>query len=204
MRRFFDIIALIKEKYMTHKKILIPIIVVLVLIIGFLLLRESQRRADLKADPDLAEYMKTGVYPEDSQQKNGTTEQETSADVETFEKTLAMRGENWTLWRVTVDKKNIDMDVNVSGPLTLQFDTSKKSYSGFAGCNNFSGTYQSSGELAFDFGSTVSTKKACDAMELETAIFQAMDKAHRFFIKGDQLVFTSEDGYTELVYSKAI
>ena len=189
---------------MTQKKILIPIIVALVLIIGFLLIRESQRRADLKADPDLAEYMKTGVYPADSEQKNGTTEQEAPADVETFEKTLATRGENWTLWRVTVDKKNIDMDVNITAPLTLQFDTSKKSYSGFAGCNNFSGTYKSSGESAFDFGSTVSTKKACSAMDLENGIFQAMDKVNRFGIKGDQLVFTSEDGYTELVDSKAI
>lgn len=122
---------------------------------------------------------------------------------EEFEKSLSATSNNWTLNRVTVDQKKINMDVNVSNPITLQFDSAKNTYSGFAGCNSFSGTYSAQDNFVFSFGTTVSTKMACPSLNLEEAIFKAMSQTTRYGVKGTQLVFESTDGYTQLLYDPA-
>lgn len=124
-----------------------------------------------------------------------------------FESDLGKYGNNWLLSKVTLNQKGVDMNVNISGPLTLQFNPEKNTYTGFSGCNNFSGTYTTADNYVFDFGAIVNTKKACadpKVQALENSILQAMDNATSTGIKGQQLIFTSEDGYTELVYDQAI
>lgn len=44
--------------------LIIGLSVIAIALIGFYALKDAHRRADLKADPDLAEYLKTGKYPE--------------------------------------------------------------------------------------------------------------------------------------------
>ncbi|QQS23270.1 META domain-containing protein [bacterium] len=84
----------------------------------------------------------------------------------------------------------------------IEFNPADNSYKGYAGCNTFSGKYEASGDYGFSFGPIASTKMACDYIDLEGAVFEAMRKAATWGIKGEQLVFTSEDGYTDLVYSR--
>ena len=186
---------------MNKQSLLIIIIIILVAALGIVLWQNSKTA-------DAPEQISNNTENTDTQTSEPDSDTAEPADVpfnenEEFEKELQVNGNNWTLWKVTVDKKEVDMSMNVPAPLTLQFDPAKNSYSGFAGCNSFSGTYSATDNNVFDFGAAASTKKACPAtMQLENGIFKAFDKAVRYGIKGNQLVFTSEDGYTELVYDQ--
>ena len=193
---------------MNKQNLLIIIIIVLIVALGIALWQNS-KTADAPEQVSNNTQNTDSAPTEDQDQEPNTPEQELPAadDAASFENDLANKGKSWTLWQVTLDKKVVNMDAKISAPLTLQFDTDKNSYTGFAGCNNFSGTYSTSGTMGFDFGATVSTKKACadpKPQSLENSIFQAMEKVSTTGIKGNQLVFTSADGYTELVYNQAI
>lgn len=112
---------------------------------------------------------------------------------------------NWVLSAATVNNSAVSLSAPVPQALTLNFDKDTKSYSGFGGCNNFSGKYTISGMDEFSFGATVSTKMACqDTMNLETEIFKGMSNITNFAIIDDMLTLTSEDEETKLVYKKAI
>lgn len=187
---------------MNQRNILVGIIIALLLVIG-IFVWQNNKSEETKVTNQTQENSNQST-PTSTPSPTATPAQPTVIDLSTFEKSMMAKGKNWTLTRVTVNNKNANMDVKVNAPLTLQFDTTKKTYSGFAGCNNFSGTYTSSGSFKFDFGATASTKMACPALDLETEFFKAMNAVSTFGIKGDQLVFTSEDGFTELLYNQAI
>jgi heat shock protein HslJ len=59
----------------------------------------------------------------------------------------------------------------------LKFDAGKKQAAGFAGCNNFFGSYQRGGS-SLTFGPIGSTRMSCPDLQisLETEFFQALDK----------------------------
>jgi putative lipoprotein len=121
----------------------------------------------------------------------------------TFAETFA--NNNWLLESATVDGTAVDMNVNVPAALTLNFDKTKKGYSGFAGCNDFSGTYSASAPDNFSFGATVSTKKYCmESSGLESKVFSAMGKVQMFSITGGKLILETHDGKSKLVYKQAI
>lgn len=111
---------------------------------------------------------------------------------------------NWVLWRVTLDNKTADLNINVPAPLTLQFDTKAKKITGFAGCNTFSGSYATGANNALSFGALVSTKKGCpQTSALENTITTAMSKVTNYGIKGNQLVLSNDNSSTEIVYDQA-
>jgi heat shock protein HslJ len=86
----------------------------------------------------------------------------------------------------------------------LIFDKSKKGYSGFAGCNGFSGTYKASAPDNFSFGATAATKKYCmESSTLENNIFSAMQKVKEFVILENGNLLLRGDG-VKLEYKKAI
>lgn len=113
---------------------------------------------------------------------------------------------NWLILSAKVKGQVIDMDVNVPRALTLNFDAATDSYSGFAGCNNFSGKYSASGTDQFSFGATAATKMYCmESSDLESKLFEAMNAISRFEIspKGN-LILYSGDGKTQIEYKPAI
>lgn len=65
--------------------------------------------------------------------------------------------------------------------LFVQFETGTGRVSGFAGCNNFSGTYTlQSQELSIR--KLISTKKACPGLAAEQALLNALESANRYQI----------------------
>lgn len=188
---------------MTKQNVLITIIVILLVAIGVIIWMNNSKEIIAPEVSNTTQNTNSDVEPTNSN-SNGAEIMPINENEE-FEKELEANGNNWLLSKVTVNQKAVDMSMNVPAPLTLQFDTTNNTYKGFGGCNNFSGTYTSADNYVFDFGATVSTKMACPVtMELENSIFKAMDDAVSYGVKGNALVFTSKDGYTELVYTPAI
>jgi len=72
--------------------------------------------------------------------------------------------------------------------VTLSF-APDASVSGFAGCNNFRGTYRVSGS-SLTFGPFAATMKACghSAAALEDAYLHALDKTNSYAIEGSELM----------------
>lgn len=130
----------------------------------------------------------------------GATAQNSDATPDSaFETDLPAK--SWQL--AIINSKSGQTKVEGSYPqaISIEFNFADNSYKGYAGCNTFSGKYQATGNYGFSFGSIASTKMACDYIDLEGAIFEAMRKVNTWGIKGDQLVFTEDGGYTDLVYS---
>lgn len=75
----------------------------------------------------------------------------------------------------------------------ILLDSSQKKATGFAGCNNFFGSYEID-EDALKFGPVGSTRMACPDLQLnlETAFFNALDQTNRWEIKNDVLFFLDD------------
>ncbi len=74
----------------------------------------------------------------------------------------------------------------------IQFSADGKA-SGNGGCNRFSGNYEQSGNQ-ISFGSIMSTKMACMALNDETAFFEALDMSRNFQANHLELILKSESG----------
>lgn len=113
---------------------------------------------------------------------------------------------NWLVKGATLNNSVVDMNVNVPQAMTLNFDKTKKTYSGFSGCNTFSGTYTSAAAGKFSFGTTTGTKKYCtDSSAMESKILEAMGKVENFTVTAEgNLVLISADGKTKVEYQPAI
>lgn len=183
-------------------KIITTIVVVGAVIVGVILWtnREGQH-ASLQNQDSLTNQSKQTENSKDVTTKSSEAEN-TQAKELSFEETIPTQ--NWVLWRVTLNNKNVDMNVNVPQALTLQFDTKNKTVSGFSGCNSFSGPYIAGANNSFKFGALAATMKACAAsMDLESSILSAMNNVTGAWMKGEQLVLDSKDSSTEIVYSQA-
>jgi heat shock protein HslJ len=155
-------------------------------------------------------------YPQQAPVENNSqaTAEENTADAnsendmpEETPVTNTLGGTAWLLDSVVLAGQAVNMDVNVPQPMTLNFGVTAKSntYTGFGGCNSFSGTYTLAPGSKFSFGDTVSTKKYCPASSaMENSIFSAMEKADKFSISGGKLIIQSADGKTKLTYKEAI
>ncbi len=84
---------------------------------------------------------------------------------------------------------------------TLKFDDSTKQVSGFAGCNNVSGSYSTdAGELKFI--NLVATKKACFNDEYEAKILKALNDANDYEISEDLLIL--KQGNENILFLKKL
>lgn len=109
---------------------------------------------------------------------------------------------DWMLSSLTIDKQPVNLKAKASPQLTLNFDTRANTFTGFSGCNTIGGTYTASKNHSFTFGALTRSQKSCPGVDdLELAITRAMGKVASVDVKGDQLIFTSIDGHTELVYN---
>lgn len=72
----------------------------------------------------------------------------------------------------------------------ILFDAAKLQVTGFAGCNNFFGSYELDG-AALKFGPIGSTRMACPDLEtsLETEVFKALENTRSWEVKDKELLF---------------
>jgi heat shock protein HslJ len=190
---------------MSKHHVLIAIIVILLVGLGVMAWQNYSNQQDAKKVASMLANQENEQTEEPVEETTTEPEEVAPATNLDFEDTLATAGKNWVLSSITLNQTKVDLNVEVSQVLALNFDTDKFAYAGFGGCNTFSGTYTTATEMGFDFGATASTKMACSeqAMQLETATFKAMDAVTKFGIEGEQLVFMTDDGYTKLVYNPA-
>lgn len=76
----------------------------------------------------------------------------------------------------------------------ILLDSAQKKATGFAGCNNFFGSYEID-DVALKFGPLGSTRMSCPDLQLslETEVFKALDKTSGWEIKDDVLLFLDGD-----------
>jgi len=71
----------------------------------------------------------------------------------------------------------------------MVLETDENKVRGFAGCNQFFGGYETSGN-ALSFGELASTRTACPYLDEETAFFKALGEVRTFEIFGESMLLT--------------
>jgi putative lipoprotein len=99
-----------------------------------------------------------------------------------------LRNTDWTLTRLN------NQAMTAAKPAQLRLDAEDR-FSGFGGCNRFTGAYQLTGEQ-MAFSQIASTKMACigDAMAGEDAFFKALAHVTSWEIKGQTLSLRDAGG----------
>jgi putative lipoprotein len=78
--------------------------------------------------------------------------------------------------------------------LSLVLASEGRRASGFSGCNDFAGEFDTDGNT-LTFGPLASTRKACmDGMEQEQTMLQALSNVASYAIEGDSLALMTPDG----------
>lgn len=87
----------------------------------------------------------------------------------------------------------------------LVFSDDDNTLNGSGGCNRLQGEYQmnDTDRAALRFGKVVATEMACDATEIETELFKALERTASYRLEGDRLQLMDEAGkvIAELEYS---
>lgn len=69
----------------------------------------------------------------------------------------------------------------------IKLNSTDGKFNGYAGCNNFSGTYAMPSSFAISFMNLISTKMACPNMDIETKLIKALETVDNYSIKGNTL-----------------
>jgi copper homeostasis protein (lipoprotein) len=85
--------------------------------------------------------------------------------------THALDGTRWVLTRLGTEPVRL---ASGEREAWLTFDPKATKVTGFGGCNNFSGSFVTSGAAGLKLGALVSTKKACPGRNWETPLLQAL------------------------------
>lgn len=67
-------------------------------------------------------------------------------------------------------------------PPFILFDAQAARVNGFAGCNNFRGSYKAREENRISFSKIVATRMACPELSIETALLQVLETADNYTI----------------------
>ncbi len=108
---------------------------------------------------------------------------------------------NWTL--VSYGETDAQTAAVPDTEAIISFDA-EGILSGNVGCNQFSGTYEVSGDKLVA-GPLMATRMACanDAlMQQETTLMMLLSNSNTFEIEGDMLTILSENGNTSTVWEK--
>jgi len=109
-----------------------------------------------------------------------------------------LRVPRWILSSLVVD----GLETPLSSPQqTIQF-TQGGSVSGDAACNSFSGSYQAGDNGAISLSNMVSTMRACQAMDQESAYLNALSQVRNFRLEGGALILTSASAKTTLTFQR--
>jgi heat shock protein HslJ len=111
-----------------------------------------------------------------------------------------------TSWKLEsfVDNAGDMVDALPESVVTLDFQASQ--VSGSAGCNNYSGPYQTTGSK-IEFGPLATTRKMCNEprgiMEQEAAYLAALETAAEYDLSGNRLEIKDDRGDVSLVFIRA-
>jgi heat shock protein HslJ len=91
-------------------------------------------------------------------------------------------------WKVTSMRGVEEMDKNP----TIKFDSQEKKISGFAGCNNFFGTFDPESKQ-MDFSRMGVTRKMCPDMTVENNFLNNLREISHYEIEGNKLFFYNKN-----------
>lgn len=101
-------------------------------------------------------------------------------------------GPSWRLTELQGELIRPDAD---GESITLLLDPEKHRYSGFSGCNLYTGEYQLEGGAGLRFGDAATTRKACaSGMELEDYYLAILPRVSRYQLSGSGLVLEDAGG----------
>ncbi|MFL7868059.1 MAG: META domain-containing protein [Anaerolineales bacterium] len=116
----------------------------------------------------------------------------------------SLDGTSWAMTSLRDSQGNLT-DILPDTIVTANFQSDQ--VSGNVTCNNYSGTYQSTGNN-IKIGPLATTLRECvgpdGIMEQEAAFLKAMEAAAQYEIKGDTLEMVDDQGDTILVFKRAI
>lgn len=121
---------------------------------------------------------------------------------DTAQNQKALIGPSWNLAKL--DGKAISNPDNNTEKIHFAMKADNNRVGGFAGCNNFMGSYTFEGNNRINFSPMASTRKACHGLEVnESEVLKVFDQADSYKIKGDQLMLNDDKGKTLAVFNKA-
>ena len=122
----------------------------------------------------------------------------------TSENVAKLQGRQWELKSMTLDSRDIVMDIEAN--LTLAFGPNGK-VTGYAAVNRFNGTYSFSpdGKLSWPSPGFVTTRKAGppELMEKERAYLRALPQTDRAILRNHMLLLQNDGESTILTFLEA-
>ena len=97
---------------------------------------------------------------------------------------------SWALAEI----EGIALNENSINKAYFETDTIAKRIFGNAGCNNFNGTLQLSGDGGMTVSEVISTKMACEDMSVEYALMEVLKNTAGYKQVNDTLVFIDAEG----------
>ena len=111
-----------------------------------------------------------------------------------------------TSWRLETYVDDTGTMANVLPDSVVTLDFQAEQVSGNASCNNYNGSYQTSGK-EIKFGPLATTRKICPEpqgiMDQEYAYLAALDAAAEYNLKGNTLEIEDDQGEVILVFTRA-
>jgi len=121
--------------------------------------------------------------------------------VEVLSKEVDQRLRITNIWKV-IEVGNIKnpMSLKSKEPLIFEFDGSKNTYSGDAGCNTIRGEIKVNDGKNLVLGPGATTRMACPDMTVEMAIGRALNDTRTYYIEINQLIFKNESGEVVITF----
>jgi len=107
-----------------------------------------------------------------------------------FRQAADITGHSWELAEI----QGIVLTESNRNKAYFEPDTVAKRIYGNAGCNNFNGRLQLSGDGGMTVSEVASTKMACEDMSLEYALMEVLKKTAGYKQENDTLVFIDSEG----------
>ncbi len=103
--------------------------------------------------------------------------------------TISLQGFTWILDEIGGEPVDLPLDARPH----LMVDAESDGYSGFAGCNRFTGRYDLDG-TSLSLGNAVATRKACqERMEIEARFLQLLSSVKSWRLEGQQMLLGDQE-----------
>jgi heat shock protein HslJ len=105
------------------------------------------------------------------------------------------------IWALT-SINGLSENINIERRPTIEIFPEKKEIVGFGGCNNYSGPILEVNATAISFGAIMSTKMACEQLDLESKYFTALQATKKYSLNDLELTFLDGQGVPILIFRK--
>ena len=120
---------------------------------------------------------------------NNTKKTDSATDTQPSKKEMeadnVITDKYWKL--ITLDGKPVTMVDGQEKEVYFTLKSNDNTISGFAGCNNFNGTYELEEGNRIKFGTIATTMKSCDGVTDEHALLKVFDQADNYTLVDDDL-----------------